>query len=212
MFSASSLLFVPGSRPDRFEKARASGAGLVVIDLEDAVATSIKDQARDNAREALGTIDYGSRLRALRVNGADTPWHAADLRLVAEVCPDAVLLPKTDDADALLAIADADPAAADGPIGAVGFCMSGGLAMSVARAHPERVKAVASIHGAWLVRDGDDSPHLGLDAIDAELHFGWADNDATAPVEDMAVLEAALVEAGVAVGEAPGIVRRARRR
>ncbi len=101
------------------------------------------------------------------------------------------------DADALLAVADADPAAGDGPIGAVGFCMSGGLAMSVARANPDRVKAVASIHGAWLVREGDDSPHLGLDAVTAELHFGWADNDATAPVEDKDVMEAALAEAGI---------------
>ncbi len=101
------------------------------------------------------------------------------------------------DAEALLAIAEEDPAARGGAIGAVGFCMSGGLAMSIARANPERVKAVASIHGAWLVREGDDSPHLGLEAVDAELHFGWADNDATAPVEHKATLEAAMSDAGV---------------
>src|SRR5688500_14326487 len=59
------------------------------------------------------------------------------------------------DAAALLAHADADDAARRGPVGAVGFCMSGGLAVSVARAFPERVTAAASIHGAWLVRDGD---------------------------------------------------------
>lgn len=101
------------------------------------------------------------------------------------------------DADALLAFADADPAAADGPIGAVGFCMSGGLVLSIARARPERVKAGASIHGAWLVRDGDDSPHLGLDAVDAELHLAWCADDPTAPVEDREVVERALRDAGV---------------
>jgi len=101
------------------------------------------------------------------------------------------------DAEAMLAFADDDPAAADGPVGAVGFCMSGGLVVSVARAMPDRVQAGASIHGAWLVRDGDDSPHLGLDAVEAELHFAWCADDPTAPVEDREVMEQALRDAGV---------------
>lgn len=101
------------------------------------------------------------------------------------------------DAAALLAFAADDPAASDGPVGAVGFCMSGGLAIAAARTFPDRVKAAASIHGAWLVRDGDDSPHRGLDALDAELHFAWCHDDATAPVEDLAVMQDALAAAGV---------------
>ena len=101
------------------------------------------------------------------------------------------------DAEALLAFADDDPAAADGPVGAVGFCMSGGLVVSIARAMPGRVQAGASIHGAWLVRDGDDSPHLGLGAVEAELHFAWCADDPTAPVEDREVMEQALRDAGV---------------
>lgn len=101
------------------------------------------------------------------------------------------------DAEALLAVADADPAARGGKIGAVGFCMSGGLVISLARAMPQRVAAVASIHGAWLVKDSDDSPHKGLDAVGAEVYLGWADNDATAPPEDVPVMEAALQAAGV---------------
>jgi len=101
------------------------------------------------------------------------------------------------DAEALLAHAGSDEAAATGPIGAVGFCMSGGLAIALARAMPERVAAVASIHGAWLVTDDDDSPHRGLDQVRAELYFGWADNDATAPPEHVPVMRHALAEAGV---------------
>lgn len=101
------------------------------------------------------------------------------------------------DAEALLAAAAEDPAAGDGPVGAVGFCMSGGLALSVARALPERVAAVASIHGAWLVRDTDDSPHLGLDTVQAEVHFAWVVPDGTAPPETIPVVEQALIEAGV---------------
>ena len=44
-------------------------------------------------------------------------------------------------------------AARDGKVGAVGFCMSGGLTIALAKAMPERIAAAASIHGAWLVRD-----------------------------------------------------------
>lgn len=101
------------------------------------------------------------------------------------------------DAEALLAHAAADPAAAQGPIGAVGFCMSGGLAVSLARAMPERVAAAASIHGAWMVRESDDSPHLGLDTVRAEIYLGWCDNDATAPPETASEFRAALDAAGV---------------
>ncbi len=101
------------------------------------------------------------------------------------------------DAEALLAIAADDPAAADGDIGAVGFCMSGGLVVSLARALPERVAAVASIHGAWLVRDSDDSPHLGLDSVRAEVYLGWCDNDPTAPPETVPVFRQALEDANV---------------
>ena len=75
--------------------------------------------------------------------------------------------------------------------------MSGGLAVSLARALPDRVAAAASIHGAWLVRDTDDSPHLGLESVAAELHFAWCDNDPTAPAEDRATMEQALADAGV---------------
>ncbi len=101
------------------------------------------------------------------------------------------------DAEALLAVAGDDPAAAGGKIGAVGFCMSGGLVISLARAMPERVAAVASIHGAWLVRDTPDSPHLGLDSVKAEVYFGWCDNDPTAPAEHVPVMREALDAAGI---------------
>lgn len=102
------------------------------------------------------------------------------------------------DAEALLAHAADDPAAEnDGKIGAVGFCMSGGLVISLARAMPDRVAAVASIHGAWLVRDRDDSPHLGLDTVNAEVYLGWCADDATAPETDVPIMRKALEDAGV---------------
>ena len=44
---ARSYLFVPGTRPDRFEKALSSGADAVILDLEDAVSVEEKDEARE---------------------------------------------------------------------------------------------------------------------------------------------------------------------
>jgi carboxymethylenebutenolidase len=102
------------------------------------------------------------------------------------------------DADALLAVADADDAAREGAVGAVGFCMSGPLVLSLAKNRAERVRAVASIHGAWLVNEGPDSPHLGLESVEGEVYLGWADNDATAPPETVPVMREALDAAGVA--------------
>ena len=69
-----SLLFVPGNRPERFEKALASGADLVVIDLEDAVGPADKDSARDAAIAALGNPRLG-----IRINGLRTRHGLADL-------------------------------------------------------------------------------------------------------------------------------------
>lgn len=96
------------------------------------------------------------------------------------------------DADAILAALDGDPAVRGGPVGVVGFCMSGGLAVSLARARPERIAAAASIHGAWLVTDRDDSPHRGLETVRAELHFSWVDGDPLAPTETVTAMRDAL--------------------
>lgn len=101
------------------------------------------------------------------------------------------------DATALLAHAAGDPAASDGPYGAVGYCMSGGLTLTLAKHDPGRMAAAASIHGAWLVRDTADSPHLGADTMNAECYFGWCDNDPTAPAAARDTLTAALDGAGV---------------
>jgi carboxymethylenebutenolidase len=90
-----------------------------------------------------------------------------------------------------------DKADSDGKIGAVGFCMSGPLVLGLAQTMPDKVAAVASVHGAWLVSDKEDSPHKQLDNIKAEVYFGWANNDPTATVEEMGIMDKALTDAGV---------------
>jgi citrate lyase subunit beta / citryl-CoA lyase len=73
--SERSYLFVPGNRPERFEKACASGADAVILDLEDAVAPVEKAIARDAVSMWLAN---GGRAY-VRINAADTPFHAGDV-------------------------------------------------------------------------------------------------------------------------------------
>lgn len=104
-----SWLYVPGDRPDRFAKAAASGAHVVIVDLEDAVAPEHKQRAR---REALAWLpDAAPGTVEVRVNAADTPWAAVDLAaLTGWPALRAVRLPKISTADdvraALAALAD----------------------------------------------------------------------------------------------------------
>jgi citrate lyase subunit beta / citryl-CoA lyase len=98
--SARSYLFVPATRPDRVGKALASGADAVVVDLEDAVAETDKAAAR----QSLGDLAPAAAC-VVRVNGADTPHHRADMAAVAALdWVSAVLVPKVEDPDVLDAV------------------------------------------------------------------------------------------------------------
>jgi carboxymethylenebutenolidase len=102
------------------------------------------------------------------------------------------------DAKAMLDFAKTDRAADPKRVGTAGFCMGGKLALGVAKAFPDVVKAAASLHGGRLVTDQDDSPHKNLAGIKAEIYFGWADEDQSAPKETIPDMEQALKAAGIA--------------
>lgn len=95
---ASCLLFVPGHRPDRFDKARAASPDGVIIDLEDSVPPAEKDAARAHAGEDLRA---GPRSVAslVRINALGTDAALADLAALARgvLCPDGVFLSKVED-------------------------------------------------------------------------------------------------------------------
>src|SRR5438874_1193542 len=79
------------------DKAAGSDADLVFLDLEDAVAQPQKEAARDNVVRALRELDWGKKLRAVRVNGADTRWAHDDVIAVVEGAGanlDLLILPK----------------------------------------------------------------------------------------------------------------------
>ena len=86
-----SFLFVPGDRPDRFEKAANSVAHQVVLDLEDAVQPSEKDKART----AIGSW-VGRAQAIVRVNGADSPWFQGDLDFVRRLGLSKIMIPKAE--------------------------------------------------------------------------------------------------------------------
>ena len=89
-------LFVPADRPERFAKARASGADAVIVDLEDAVAP----EAKASARDALAAALDASAPLVVRINAAGTPWFEDDLELCRHPGVAAVMLPKAAGIDA----------------------------------------------------------------------------------------------------------------
>ena len=102
-----SLLFVPGSKPERFAKALAAGADAVIVDLEDAVADADKASARSHVASAVRTFSASPVCVLLRINGAGTPWFEEDLVLAASDGIDGIVLPKAENPAALAAVAAA---------------------------------------------------------------------------------------------------------
>ena len=101
-----SVLFVPAIRPDRFEKAVATGADVICLDLEDGVAFGQKDEARERAMVLLAGRSPCRAEVVLRVNepGSDLGERDLAAMLAAGVRPDALMVPKVGDADTILAL------------------------------------------------------------------------------------------------------------
>jgi citrate lyase subunit beta/citryl-CoA lyase len=89
---ARSMLFVPGTRPYRFDKAVAANADAVVVDLEHSVEHSVEPDDKAAARVAVDSWIGGRTHVVLRINAFDSPWASDDLAMVAGGA--AVMLPK----------------------------------------------------------------------------------------------------------------------
>ncbi len=100
----TTYLFVPGNRPDRFDKALNSGADAIILDLEDAVDLASKDAAR----EAVGAwLDSGHATDSrvlIRINDDTTPWYGGDCALLDRFPAVGVVLPKAERADQIAAL------------------------------------------------------------------------------------------------------------
>jgi citrate lyase subunit beta/citryl-CoA lyase len=148
------LLFVPGHRSDRFDKALAAGASAVIIDLEDAVAPADKD----TARATLAGWLRPEHAVIVRINSADTPWFAADLALCGAPGVAGVMLPKSERPETLAQLRAA---------GARGL-----LPLVESAAGIANLDALARAPGVWRLAFGsiDLQVDLGLkDATEDEL-------------------------------------------
>ncbi len=116
---AVTALFVPGDRPDRYGKAASSGADVIIIDLEDAVAPAAKEAARQAALCALSPRAENQVRALVRVNAVGTDTHDAEVRALVGLAAHpgsgllGVVLPKAEDAESVARLADrlrsADP-------------------------------------------------------------------------------------------------------
>lgn len=149
-------------------------------------APAIREELRDMARR-LATAGYYVvlpnlyyRSGVLELGGFATEADRARMfELMASINIPLIM----SDTGALLTYIDSDPAARKGPMGAVGYCMSGQYAINAAAYYPDKVKAAASIYGVSLVTDDHDSPHLAAQKVQGEVYFACAEIDAYAPLE-----------------------------
>jgi len=86
-----------------------------------------------------------------------------------------------DDTGGLLGWLDAQDKAKPGPVGCVGYCMSGMHITNAAAFYPHRIKAAASLYGVGIITDKEDSPHLFLDKVQGELYYAFAETDRSVP-------------------------------
>jgi carboxymethylenebutenolidase len=89
------------------------------------------------------------------------------------------------------------PQVAGTKVGTTGYCMGGGLSLTAAAHHPDRIVAAASFHGGHLVSDAPDSPHRVVGRITGRVYVAAAEDDASFTPEHAEVLERALSDAEV---------------
>jgi citrate lyase beta subunit len=89
---------MPGSKERALEKAHSLPADGLILDLEDAVGLAEKETARELVAGAVRQRPFGKREVIIRINGLDTQWGDADLEMAASAGPDAILVPKVENA------------------------------------------------------------------------------------------------------------------
>jgi carboxymethylenebutenolidase len=179
-------------------EGEARGAVLFVIDVY-GLRARIEEMADRIAAEGYAVLAPNLFYRAGRApvlpmpeatdDEAHKAFSAQVKPLVAELTPTALA---SDGAAYLDALAGHSP----GPAGISGYCMGGRLGWRIAAELPGRVAALACFHTGGLATDAEDSPHRSAAEIDAELYFGFADQDPSMPADRIAALEAALDAAG----------------
>jgi carboxymethylenebutenolidase len=185
--TAESTLFIPDSGK------RYPGV-LYYVDIV-GVRPANLSMARRLAEQGYAVLVPNLFYRTSKLPVFDFPVQFGDERttkrlgeLSAPLTPDAM----ERDASAYVDFLAASNGVTRGPMGVVGFCFSGSMAMRAAAARPDRIAAVASFHGGRLCTDQPASPHRELPRIKARLYFGHAVDDKSMPAESIAKFEEAL--------------------
>lgn len=165
-------------------------------------ALGIREELKDMARR-IGTVGYYVALPNLFYRDGGPSFDAA---LLPTEGPDPEMMRLNfalthahvlADTRALLAALDDEPAADARRMATIGYCMGGRHAYAAAGTFPERVKAMASLHGGYQVTDRPDSAHLLSRHIRGECYFGFAETDEVAPPEHHRIIREELERAGV---------------
>jgi citrate lyase subunit beta/citryl-CoA lyase len=194
-----SLLFVPADSPKKLDKAMASGADAVIVDLEDSIALDGKARARDSAAAFLKTAMAATPRPYIlvRVNGLQTRLIDADLDAIAPSKPDAIMLPKAEGgasvvhADAKLAVREAINNFPDGHIKILPLATETAAALFLAGTFAGSSRRLSAL--TW-----------GAEDLSAELG-AQANRDAQGRFLDPYRLARALCLAGAAAARVPAI-------
>jgi carboxymethylenebutenolidase len=168
-------------------------------------APGIREELRDMARR-LATSGYYVLLpnlyyRAGRdsVFGPDVLENgSAERERMRAIRTKMAIPPVMQDIAAMLAFVAGQDAAAKGPVGCHGYCMSGPYALAAAARYSDRITAAASFYGTWLVSDAEESPHRSLGKVEGELYIGCAEHDDLAPLPMVEELRGLFKHAGTA--------------
>ena len=193
------LATADGAMPTFITHPEAGGPHPAVILYMD--APGMREELRDFARR-MATVGYYVLLPNLYYrDGGPTFPPAAErsdedskrMFALMDALTNARIL---EDTQPMVAHAEADPAASAGSMGCIGYCMSGQYVLTVAGTHPERFKAMASLHGVRMLTDAEDSPHKLIPSLQGEQYFGFAEEDPHVPREEVDKIKGVLAEAG----------------
>lgn len=85
---------MPGNNPGMLMNAGILGADAIILDLEDAVSLTEKDSARNLVCEAIEYMNYKDVEVVVRINPTDTEYFIKDIKAIAKVKPDTIMVPK----------------------------------------------------------------------------------------------------------------------
>jgi citrate lyase subunit beta / citryl-CoA lyase len=151
--TARTLLYVPGNRRERFDKALASGADLVIVDFEDSVAAADKDSARTTVAAWLDP----SHPVVVRVNSSDSPWYEKDLAVCRLPGVAAIAVPRAAPGEPLARAANVLPVVA-------------------------LIETAVGVQGLTEIAATPNVVRLGIGAIDLTLDLGMTATDALDPI------------------------------